>query len=98
MGEPGHRIVAGTGLDGEADRFLERLLGARAQPAQDGLDLRERLLNGREVGRVRRQEEQLAAARCDGLATAVGFVGAQMVHGPRPPPALAAASARAARR
>src|SRR5262245_32925981 len=54
MSEPGRRIVAGNGLDGEADRLLERLLGARAQSAQEGFDLGERLLDGSDVGRVRR--------------------------------------------
>ena len=44
-------------------RLPERLLGAGAEPAQDGLDLGERLLDRREVGRVGRQEEQLAVAR-----------------------------------
>src|SRR5215831_10744353 len=76
VSEPGRGIVAGNRLDGETNGFLERLLGARSQPAQDGFDLGERLLNGREVGRVRRQEEQLAAARFNGLANTVGFVGA----------------------
>ena len=80
VGEPRRGIVWGNRLDGKANRFLERLLGARPQSAQDGLDLGERLLDGREVGRVRRQEEQLAAARFNGLANAVGFVGAQIVH------------------
>ncbi len=50
------------------------------QPAQDGLDLGERLLDGREVGGVRRQEEQLAVTRCDRVANTVSFVGAQIVH------------------
>ena len=52
MSEPGHGIVWGNGLDGEANRFLERLLGARAQSAQEGFDLGEGLLDRREVGRV----------------------------------------------
>jgi hypothetical protein len=32
--EPGRRIVAGNGPGGEADRFLERFLGASTEPAQ----------------------------------------------------------------
>ena len=80
VGEPRRGVVAGNRLDGEANCFLERLLRARAQAAQDGFDLRERLLNGREVRRIGRQEEQLAAARFNGKANTVGFVGAQIVQ------------------
>ncbi len=46
MGEPGRRIAAGNRLDGEANRFLERLLGAGAQPTSDRLELGDGLLNG----------------------------------------------------
>jgi hypothetical protein len=52
VGEPRRCVVAGNRLDGEANRFLERLLGAGSQSAQDGFDLGEGLLDRREVGRV----------------------------------------------
>ena len=79
MGEPCFRIVAGNGLDGEADGFLERLLGAGTEPAQDSLDLGKRLLDRREVGRVGRQEEQLAVVRFQGLANTGRLVDAQII-------------------
>jgi len=65
MGEPSDGIVVGTGLDGQADRLLERVVGACTESPQERLDLGERLLDRREVGRVGRQEEQVAAARRD---------------------------------
>ena len=80
MGKPGGDIVVSNGLNGQADGLLEGLLGARSQAAQQRLELGERLLDRREIGRVRRQEEQLAAAGFYGLANAVSFVGAQLVQ------------------
>src|SRR5262245_12659955 len=41
MGEPRCCIVAGNRLDGEANRFLKRLLGAGSQSTQDGFALGE---------------------------------------------------------
>src|SRR5262245_47699707 len=79
MGEPRCCIVRGNRLDSEANCFLERLLGAGSQSTQDGFALGERLLDGCEVGRGGRQEEQLAVAGFNGLANAVGFVSAQIV-------------------
>ena len=64
MGEPGGGIFARNGVHGQAHRLHEGLVSAGAQPAQDRLELGERLLDGREVGRVGRQEEQLAAVLC----------------------------------
>ena len=49
-------------------------------PRRMGFDLRERLLDRRAVGRVRRQEEQRAAARFEGLANAGGLVDAQIIE------------------
>jgi hypothetical protein len=76
MDEPRHRIAAGNGLDGQADRFLEHLRGTSPQPSQEGLDLGERLLDRGEVWGVGRQVEQLAAPRLDSLVDALGLVGA----------------------
>src|SRR5262249_62072599 len=73
MGEPRGSIVAGNGREDQADRFLERFMGASAQPAQDGLDLGKRLLDRRAVRGVGWQEEQVAAARREGLANALSL-------------------------
>ena len=67
-----YRILAGNSLDGEADRFLERLRGTGSESAQDGLDLGECLFDRREVRRVGREEEQRAVAGLKGLANAGG--------------------------
>ena len=50
MRKPRRRILLGDGLDCHPHRLPERLLGASADPAQDGLDLGKRLFDGREVG------------------------------------------------
>jgi hypothetical protein len=49
-------------------------LGAGAQAAQDRFELGERLLDRREVRRVRRPVEQCALALCSGLADALRLV------------------------
>ena len=56
------------------------LLGAGAQPAQDRFDLGKRLLDRREVGRVGRQEEELAVPRFNRLANTGGLVDAQIIE------------------
>src|SRR5262245_35066884 len=70
MGEPRDGILGSDRLYGHTHCLPERLAGAGAEPAQDGFDFRERLLDRREVGRVRGQEEQLAVARFNRLANA----------------------------
>ena len=59
MGEPRDGILWGDRLDRHPHSLPERLTGASAEPAQNGFDLRECLLDRREVGRVGRQEEQV---------------------------------------
>ena len=49
VGKPRRRILLGDGLNCHPHRLPERLLGASADPAQDGLDLGKRLFDGREV-------------------------------------------------
>ncbi len=80
VGEPRERIISGDCLDCHPHSFPERLLGARAEPTQDGLDLGKCLLDRRKVGRVRRQEEQLAVMGFQGLANAGGLVDAQIIQ------------------
>jgi len=80
MGEPGEGILARDGRDRQTDCLPEGLLGAGAEPTQEGLDLGKRLFNRGEIGRVRRQEEQLAVAGFQRLANAGRFVDAQIIQ------------------
>ncbi len=80
VGEPGERILVSDRLNRHPHGLPECLLGAGAEPAQDGLDLGERLLDRREVGRVGRQEEELAVASFHGLANAGGLVDTQIIQ------------------
>ncbi len=50
MDEPGRRILLGDGLDRHPHGLPECLRGAGTDPAQNGLDLGDRLLDWREVG------------------------------------------------
>ena len=89
VGEPGARVSGGDGLDRPMHRLHQRLVSARPQPAQDRLELGERLLDGGAVGRIRRQEEQFTAARGEGVADAGGLMHAQIVqHDHLPGPQL----------
>ena len=62
--------------DGGADGFD----GSRGGFAQQVLELGEDLLDGVQVGRVFRQEEQLGAGCADGLANGFALVAAEIVH------------------
>ena len=85
VGEPSSRVIGGDRADRHVHRLHQRLAGAGAESAQEGLDLRERLLDRRAVGRGGRQEEELAVARRAGLANTGGLVDAQIVeHDPCP--------------
>src|SRR6516225_6477318 len=76
VGEPRNRIVGSDRLYCHPHGFPERLLGASAQSAQDGLELGKRLFDWRAVGGVGREEEQLAVACFDRLANAGRLVDA----------------------
>ncbi len=80
MGEPGEGILGRDGLDRQTHCLPECLLGAGAEPTQEGLDLGKRLFNRGEIGRVRRQEEELAVAGFQSLANAGRFVDAQIIQ------------------
>ena len=80
MGEPIRRIFGRDGCHRLAHRFEQRLAGAGPESPQEGLDLRERLLDRGEVGGVGGEEEQLALAFGDGRPNALGLVDAQGVQ------------------
>ena len=80
MGEPCDRIIWGDGVNRYPHGLPECLPSAGAQSAQDGLDLGECLFDRRKVGRVGRQEEELAVARFQGLANAGRLVDAQIIQ------------------
>jgi hypothetical protein len=65
VGEPGGRVRGGDRVDCQTHRLLERLARTRAQAAQDGLALGERLLDGVESGEEggRKRSEQPRAER-----------------------------------
>jgi hypothetical protein len=88
-GKPSRRILRSNGREGQTDGLLQGVVGAGAQAAQERLELGEGLLDRRAVRGIRRQEEQVAAPRREGLANAGRFMGAQLVQhhdlpGPQP--------------
>jgi hypothetical protein len=58
-------VLGSNELDGLGEGDLQRLRGASASTPQVPLDRGQGLLDGRDVGRVSRQEDEVAAARLD---------------------------------
>ncbi len=79
MAEPGGRIVRSDGGQAGGDGVLEGRAGAGSGLAQRGLELAKRLLDRREVGRVRWQEAHLTSRRFDELANGLVLVDTQVV-------------------
>ena len=73
MTEAGGCIVRRDGRDRLADRFKQRLAGARPQPAQERFDLRERLLDGVQSGEYggRKSSSQSTASIASRMRAAV---------------------------
>ncbi len=67
-------------LEELADRGRDGIEAACAGSAQKVLQLGEDLLDGIEVGRVFRQEEELGAGGADGVANGSPLVAAEIVH------------------
>ena len=78
--KPAVRILRGDPFQRLGDGLLQRLVGSCSQSPQPGFQLGERLLDGCQIGRIRGQEEHLAAARLDGLAHALPFMYAQVIQ------------------
>ena len=67
-------------LDGLGDGGPEVIDGAGGGLSEQGLEFSDGLLDGIEVGRVRRQEQARGASRLDCLFHAGDLVGRQVVH------------------
>jgi hypothetical protein len=63
-----------------ADALPGSLYGTFGGLSQEGLELGEDLLDGIEVGRIRRQEEELCAGGGESGADGLAFVAAEIVH------------------
>src|SRR5579883_786688 len=67
MPKPAKRIGRGNGGQSLNDRVLQCLARSGADASQDSLQFGKRSLNRGEIGRVRRQKQELAGSSFDGL-------------------------------
>jgi hypothetical protein len=79
MTKPGLGIARGDGLHAVGDGRLERRTSAGVGLAQAGLARAEGVLDGRDVRRIRWQEADLAACRCNQLGDSQMRVPAEVV-------------------
>jgi len=77
MTEPAMRVLRCDRIERHSQGIEQRLTGAGGQPPQDGLELGERLLDGRQIGRVGGQEDELAATGLNDLPDGGRLVDAQ---------------------
>lgn len=67
MQKPPERILSGNTGQRLNDRFLQRLAGSSPDPSQDGFQFGKGSFDRREVGRIGRQEQELASSCFDSL-------------------------------
>ncbi len=79
VAKPGAGIVRGDRRKTRGDGVLTRGPGPRPGVPQRGLELAEGVFDGREVGRIRRQEADVAAVHGDELTNREILVNAQIV-------------------
>lgn len=80
MGEPTNRIMVCHGIDCPSNGALQPFLSSRPLSSQELLDLRERRLNGREVGGIRWQEQQTTPDAVDQLFDLVSLMSRKIVY------------------
>jgi hypothetical protein len=80
MPKPALRIVCGQREQRLTQRFFERFPPACPDSAQLGLPFGKRFFNGREVGRIAWQQEQLASSGLNQLLHLLAFLSSQINH------------------
>ena len=79
MGEPAKGVSSCHGLQGLAERFLQRFMGPGSYSTQERFDLGEGFLNGRVIRRIGWQKEQFTASSLDEFTDATSFMHTQIV-------------------
>src|ERR1700737_1988894 len=80
MGKPTESILGGNEKQNLGNGLLKRFSRAGPLSTQQGLDFGERFFNGREIGRVGRQEHEVTASGFDRLLHTRSLMDAQIIQ------------------
>src|SRR5579872_13470 len=80
MSKPAESILSCDGGQNLSKSFPQSILGSCSKTTEGRFELGERLLNGREIGRVRRQKQEAASASFDTLLNTFPQMNTQVIH------------------
>src|SRR6266496_1730476 len=80
MGKPSASILSRDESQSLGNGLLERFSRASSYAPQNGFQFGEGLLNGREIGRIRRQKQKTTSSGFNGLSHAGSLVNAQIIQ------------------